>query len=162
MHRQKIDIRFSRLFPWHFMFLAVVVFIIALGLIIKEPIIAIGLMLTAGFVLTGYSGTEINRGKKTYKEYNSFFFFIKSGKEMTYTGIEKLFITRSKVSQKMYSRTSQSSTFTNIEFNAYIKFEDGLKIQLLNNAKKEKVVSSLKKIAAFLQVNMEDHTVAAG
>lgn len=81
---------------------------------------------------------------------------------MTYTGIEKLFITRSKVSQKMYSRTSQSSTFTNIEFNAYIKFADGLKIQLLNNAKKEKVVSSLKKIAAFLQVNMEDHTVAAG
>lgn len=153
----KIDIRFSRLFPWHFLFLAGIVLIIGMGLIVQKPILSILLVTGSVFVLSGYSGTEIDKAAKTYKEYNSFFFFIKNGKKIQYTAIEKLFITRSKVTQRMYSRTNHAGVFSNIEFNGYIKFQDGTKIQLLNTRKKEKLVSALKKISNFLNVTIEDH-----
>ncbi len=153
----KIDIRFSRLFPWHFLFLAGIFLVIGLALMIQKPVISLLLVTGSLFVLSGYSGTEIDKAAKTYKEYNSFFFFIKSGKKVRYTDIEKLLITRSKVTRRMYSRANHAAVFSNTEFNAYIKFQDGTKIQLLNTRKKEKLVSALKKIAGFLNVAIDDH-----
>lgn len=159
MNTDKIDIKFSRLFPWHFIFLAVVVFIIGIALILEKTILSVCLMIASVFILTAYSGTEINIADKTYKEYNSFFLFIKSGKRMKYSGIEKLFINRSKVTQRMYSRTSHSSTFWNTEYNGYVKFDDGIKIQLLNKRRKKDVVAAIRKISAFIHVEVEDHAL---
>ncbi len=156
MNTDKIDIKFSRLFPWHFLFLALVVFIIGVAIVAEKTILSICLMIASVFILTAYSGTEINTADKTYTEYNSFFLFIKSGKRMKYGGIEKLFINRSKVTQRMYSRTNQSSIFSHNEYNGYVKFDDGIKIQLLNKRRKKDLVAAIRKISAFIHVEVED------
>jgi hypothetical protein len=60
----------------------------------------------------------------------------------------------------MYSaRTTQSSTFSNTEYNAYIKFDNEEKIQLLNKRNKETLVRELKKVSTFLKVPVTDNTV---
>lgn len=158
-YKNKIDIKIGFLFPRHFLFLAGIVLIIGLGLITERTSLSIFLMITSVFVLSAYSGTEIDKAENTYREYNSFF-LIKSGKKVKYSGIEKIYITSSKVTQQVYSRSSQSAFFTNTKFNGYLKLDQGKKIYLLNKRKKENLVRSLKKISAFLNVPIEDNTVA--
>jgi hypothetical protein len=88
------------------------------------------------------------------------FFFIKSGKEIKYNGIEKIFINSTKVKQQMHTaHTNHSSIFTNLEFNGYLKLDNGEKLHLLTKRKKEKLLHELKKIALFLDVQIDD-TVA--
>jgi hypothetical protein len=157
IHKNVIDIKFGPLFPWPFQFLAGILLIIGLAILLEKTILSIIMILGSGFVLSGYSGTEIDKTEKAYREYNAFL-FIKIGKKIKYIGIEKIFINTSKVKQQLYTaHTSHSSVFTNTEFNGYVKFEDGTKIQLLSNPKKEKLVSELQKIAEFLNVQVEDN-----
>jgi hypothetical protein len=159
MQQDVMDIKFSRLFPWHFLFLALIVGVSGLALITERTILSLCLIIASGLVITASSGTEINRSEKTYKEYHVFFFVLKTGSKIKYTAIEKLYITRAKVTQTMYSRTNHSASFSDIEYNAYIKFVNGTKVRLLNNRDKTRVVASLKKISAFLGVTVEDHAI---
>ena len=157
MHKDVIDIKFGSIFPWPFQFLAGILLIMGLAILLDKTILSVIMILGSGFVLSGYVGTEIDKGEKEYREYNAFF-FIKNGKKIKYTGIEKIFINTSKMKQRLYTaHTNHSSIFTNTEFNGFVKFDDGTKIQLLSNRKKEKLVSELKKISEFLNVQVEDN-----
>lgn len=161
MHKNTIDIKFGTLFPWPFQLLAGILLLIGLSIILEKPILSVLLILGSGFVLSGYAGTDVDKTKNLYREYNSFF-LIKYGKKIKYTGIEKIFINRSKVKQQLYTaHTSHSSIFTNTEFNAYLKFENGTKIHLLTKRKKENLKRDLKKISAFLEIPVEDNTIEA-
>lgn len=158
MNNNKIDIKTDMLFPRHFQFIAVIILIIGLALIVNKIVISIILMLVGIFILSGYSGVQIDKADKVYREYLSFF-LIKRGKDIKFSGIEKLYVSSSKVQQKIYtSHTSQSKTFTNQEFNGFIKFDDGSKIHLLTKKKKEKLMSEMQKISAFLNVHVKDNT----
>jgi hypothetical protein len=157
----KIDLKFKALFPWHFIFLAVVIFIAALAFMSQQVIVSLCLMAGSVFMLTAYSGTEIDTVNKVYREYTSFFYFFKNGKKIKYSGIEKLYINRANVTQRMYSaRTTQSSTFSNTEYNAYVKFDNGEKIQLLTKRNKETLLQELQKVAKSLNVPIQDNTIA--
>jgi hypothetical protein len=163
MHtNSKIDIKFKALFPWQFLFLAGVIFIAALAFISQEVVISLLLIAGSIFVLTSFNGTEIDTANRYYREYTAFFYFLRTGKKIKYTRIEKLYINRAKVTQRMYSaRTTQSSTFSNTEYNAYVKFDNEEKIQLLNKRNKETLVRELQKVSTFLKVPITDNTVVA-
>ena len=155
----KIDVKFGSLFPWPFRFIAVIVLLVGLWLILEKTFLAIGLMLIGGFILSGAEGTEINRAEKSYLDYKSFL-FVKSGDKKKYSGIEKIFVSTSKTKQHLYTaHTNHSSTYEHLEFNGFLKFNDGEKIQLLRKRKKSDLIKELKKVATFLNVAIEDNTV---
>jgi hypothetical protein len=156
----KIDIKFKPLFPWQFLFLAGTIFFAALAFISQETLISVFLIAGSIFVLTSFNGTEIDTANKYYREYTAFFYFLKSGKKIKYIRIEKLYINRARVTQRIYGgRTTQSSNFSNTEYNAYVKFDNEEKIQLLNKRNKEALVRELRKISTFLNVPVTDNTV---
>jgi hypothetical protein len=154
----KIDVKFGSLFPWPFRFIAVVVLLVGLSLILEKTFLSIGLMLIGGFILSGCEGTIINRAEKSYVDYKSFF-FMKSGDKKKYSGIEKIFVSTSKTKQHLYTaHTNHSSTYEHLEFNGFLKFHGGEKIQLLRNRKKSDLIKGLEKVAKFLNVAIEDNT----
>ena len=109
-------------------------------------------------IVTAYQGTEIDTGAKTFREYNSFL-FIKSGKKIKYKTLEGVFIHRAKISQKMFTpRTMNSSTFTHVEYNAYLK-TDREKIFLTSGRNKMKLLERVRSIAAALNTSVADHAV---
>jgi len=158
VRKNKIDIKYGSLFPWPFQLIAVLVFIAAVSLVTEKPALSILFMIAGVFIISGYEGTEIDIAAKTYKEYKSFF-LIKTGNSVSYSGIEKIFINTSKTRQQLYTaHTTKSSIYENIEFNGFLKFDDGEKIQLLTRRNKKELIKALEKISALLQVSLEDNT----
>ena len=86
---------------------------------------------------------------------------MKSGDKKKYSGIEKIFVSTSKTKrQEFYTvHTNHSSIFENLEFNGFLKFNNGEKIQLLRKRKKSELIKELKRVATFLNVPIEDNTV---
>ena len=158
MKKDKIDIQTGILFPWHFQLIAALVFAVGLVAIIEKPMLSVILLAGSLFILTGRSGVIINRAENVYQEYMSFF-FIKNGKKIRYTGIEKIFVSTSKVSQRMHTaHTNHSSVFSQIEFNGYLKFDNGVKVHLSSKRNKEKLLKELHRISSFLNAPLEDNT----
>jgi hypothetical protein len=94
----------------------------------------------------------------SYREYNSIL-FIKTGKGKKYQRIEKIFINPVRVSKTIYTaHTSNSSTFQDVEYNAYLKFSDGEKIFLLSGKNKNRIRNRLKIIAETLNIPLQDNT----
>lgn len=158
MIKNKIDIAYGRLFPWPFLFIGGIVFVIGLALLFQNTLASIVLISVGGFILSGSEGTEIDKVAKCYREYNAFF-FVKSGKNVAYSGIEKIFINTSKSKQKMYTaHTMHGSVYENVDFNGFLKFNDGTKIQLLRKRRKADLLKALESVATFLEVPLEDNT----
>jgi hypothetical protein len=158
MIKNKIDIKYGSLFPWPFLFIGGIVLIIGLALLFENTLASIVLISVGGFILSGSEGTEIDKAAKRYKEYNSFF-FIKSGENVAYSGIEKIFINTSKSKQRMYTaHTMHGSVYENVDYNGFLKFNDGTKIHVLRKRRKEDLLKALEKIASFLDVQIEDNT----
>lgn len=131
-------------------------------MLFEKPIIGLVLVLLPGFILSAATGTEIDKARNTYREYTSFYFLMKSGKWKKFSGAEKIFINTAKKSTTMYSaRANHASTFVNVEFNGYLKLNDGTKIYLLSSRKKEKLTATLNKAASFLQIPLQDNTELA-
>ncbi len=153
-----LDLKGEKLFPFQFQILGLVLIVAGIGLIIIHILLSITLVLIGVTVLTAYAGVEVDRSKGTYREYNSFL-FIKNGKYKRYEGIEKIFINSQKVSQKIYTpHTLSSSTFNNMEYNAYLKFDDGTKIYLTCDKNKNTLMDKLKKPAELLKAVIIDNT----
>lgn len=160
--RQKVDVRYGSLFPWPFRFVAGVFLVIAAALILERTAVAFAFIISCGLVLTASEGSEIDLAGKTFLEYKSFF-FIKSGARKSFSGMEKIFINTSKSRQQMYTaHTTKSSIYENIEYNAFLKFDDGTKVHLLKKRKKDDLMKRISDIAAKLGVPVEDHTIAVG
>lgn len=157
-----IDIKFGQLFPWQFQLLGGILLFVALTLLLEKTVLGVFLMSIGMLILSASEGTEVNKKDKTYREYKSFF-FLKTGEWEKYVDIEKIFVNSFHTTQKMRTAyMNQSSTFKNVEFNGYLKFVDGTKIQLLRTRKKTALVKSLQGIAQFLQAPLEDNTLEEG
>lgn len=160
--KNKVDIQYGSLFPWPFQLIAGIVVIVAASLILERTAVALAFIIVSGFVLTAAEGTEIDLSRKTFLEYKSFY-FIKSGTRESFSGMDKIFINTSKSRQQMYTaHTTKSSIYENIEYNAFLKFDDGTKVHLLKKRKKDDLMKRISTIAAKLGVPVEDHTIAVG
>ena len=158
MPQIKHDIKSGSLFPWYFQLVGVFAILGAVSSFQSNLILALVLLVVGLFILTSYSGIEFNSFRKTYKPYYSFF-FLKAGKARTYGEVEKIFVNANKVSQKIYTaHTLNSSTFKNIEFDAYIKFSNGNKAYLLSNKSKRKLMDNLQGLSLAMQTSIVDNT----
>ena len=155
-----VDIRGARLFPFPFLVLGAGFVLAGLGVVLGYPIVGVILVVVGILIVTSYEGTEIDPDKHIYREYNSFF-LLKSGKAKRFDGIEKIYINAGKVSQRIYTaHTSSSSTFQNVEYNAYLKFRSGEKIFLFSSRNKSRMLQRTKQIAASLNTAVHDNSVA--
>jgi hypothetical protein len=156
--QNRVDIKYGNLFPWPFHLIAAIVLVVAVSLIMERPIAAVIMIIISGIILSASEGTEIDADAREYREYKSFL-FIKTGTNEKYSSIEKIFINTSKTRQQLYTaHTTKSSIFENIEYNGFLKFNDGTKIHLLQKRKKEDLVKQLNRIAMVLSAAIEDHT----
>lgn len=157
----KVDIRFGSLFPWGFHVVAVLAAIVALGLIASKPFPSLAILVMSIGVLTAGEGTEIDPAAKRYREYTAFF-FVKSGEWLPYGSMEKVFINRNKVRQRVYTaRTSHSAEFTYDEFSAFLKFGDDEKVQLLKHRNKDALMRRVAEVSKQLNVPVVDNTATA-
>lgn len=156
--KQIVDIKSGSLFPFPFLVLGAIVFLAGVLVFVSSPLLSLFLLVTAAFILTAHEGTEVDPSARTYREYQSFL-FIKKGKLKKYDGIEKIFVNSGRVSQKVYTaHTLQSSTFSSTEYNAYLKFNDGVKVFLLSKKNKVKLIAKLKNAGRILNVTVVDNT----
>lgn len=157
MKETVIDIK-AESFPWQMRVLGALLLLPALGVIGIYWWLTVLLIVLGVFLLTGYSGTEVDVSARTFREYNSYL-FIRTGEKRKYDRIERIFINRAKVTQKMYTaHTNSSSTFQHIVYNAYLKVDDE-KIFLVRRKNKDKLVALLNPVAAALKTELVDHTV---
>ncbi len=157
--RKTVDIKSGRLFPIPFLVFGAIMFIVGLGVFANNPMVSIILLFSGFLILTAYEGTEIDLSSNTYREYHSFL-FLKKGRAKEYEGIENIFVNSGKVSQRIYTaHTSSSVNFSSIEYNAYLKFTDGIKVFLVSGKNKKKLMKKLDQIARTLQTSIVDNTI---
>lgn len=158
MPNNTIDIKAGKLFPFHFLILGGILLFAGVIVAANYPIATAILVPLGLLIVTAYEGTEIDAGARTFREYNSFL-FIKSGKKIKYKTLEGILIHKAKVSQKIFSpRTMNSSTFTHVEYNAYLK-TDREKIFLMSGKNKMKLLEKVQSIAGVLNTPVADHAV---
>jgi len=157
MENKIIDIKAESL-PWQAKLMGIVFIVLALAVMVSHWWLSPLLAVVGVVLLLAYSGTTIDPVNKTFREYNSYLFF-RTGSTEQYHAVEKLFINQAKVSQTMYTAsTASSATFQHVQFNAYIKFDDGRKIFLAARKNKSELVTLLNKANALLAVEVVDYT----
>lgn len=155
MSKPYLNLKNGLLFPFQFQILGYVLLFAGLALIVINIWASILFVLLGGAIVSAFSGIEFKKDK--FREYNSFF-FIKNSKWEPLRKVEKIFIKRVKVSQKLYGRANQSSTIRNTVYKAFLKFENGETLFLYEHKNKETVQSKLKELSDFLKTEIIDYT----
>lgn len=157
MREAAISIKAESL-PWQAKFLGLLFLVVAFSVFTSFWWLSILLVTLAILLLTGHSGTEIDPKEKTFKEYYSYL-FIRRGAKEKYNEIERIFINRSNVSEKMYTpRTLNSSTFRSAIYSAYLKLDDDRKIFLTSRKDKKSLIQFLNPVVTTLKIELVDHT----
>ena len=154
MHKSYINIKNGLLFPILFQVLGYVFLFTGLFLIGHNIWASIIFILLGILIVTAYSGIEFKNNK--FRDYNAFF-FIKNGKWEPLKKVEKIFIKKIKVSQKLYGRANQSSTIRTHLYKAFLKFENGESVLLHEHKNKKKVESKILKISQYLNTEIIDY-----
>lgn len=153
-----VDVRGALLFPLPFLMLGAGFVLAGIGVVVSYAIVGLILIVVGIMMVTAYEGTEIDPDRHLYREYNAFL-FLKTGKRKSFEGIEKVYVNSGKVSQRMYSaHTSSSSVFHNVEYNAYLKLSSGEKIFLFTDRNKNRMLRRTKRIAESLHTALHDNT----
>lgn len=125
-----------------------------------SPLLSSVLFLLGAIILTAYEGVEIIPEDRDYRVYHAWL-FTKRGQRKKYQTIDKIFINSGKVSQKIYTaHTTNSATFSKIEYNAWLKFGDGETVFLTSDKSKSRLLRKLDGVGRGLQTTVTDNTVA--
>ena len=153
-----LSIRFGSLLPWAFHFMAVIGLLLGFMNAIQHPWMAIILAVVGLFVLTASEGTEIDLQNKKFREYTSVY-FMKTGEWVSFDSIEKIYINKNKVRQKVTpSRTGFTTTFTFSQFSAYLKFNEEETVELVKHKDRMAVMKRAQTWAAQLNIPLYDNT----
>lgn len=159
MQKNKFDIKTGERFPWPFYLLAVLFIIIALVVIADRPAIAAILSFLALLIFTARGGLEIDLENQTYREYMSFFFIMRMGKPVKFNSVENIFINSGNVSRKIYTaHTSESSTFKDRKYNAFVKFSNGGKVKIMSRKDKQPLLEYSSALARQMNTSVVDYT----
>ncbi|HEX5170668.1 MAG TPA: hypothetical protein VFW11_15955 [Cyclobacteriaceae bacterium] len=153
-----IDIKAESL-PWYFRLAGILMIIFSLATFSGSYWWFGVVLIPIGTVLVTYaSGTEINLVTKKYREYSSILFF-KHGEQQKFDEIERIFINASKVTTQIQTaHTTSGSIFTDIEYNAYLKFSNGKKIFVTSRRNKKDLINQLQPIANRLETELVDYS----
>ena len=157
MNTSKIIFRSGNLFPFQFHYFAILLSIFSLLLLIDYPYFSPLPLIPALIIFTGSYGLEFLPGEKKYRTYNSFL-FIKRGKWKEYKTIEKIYITSSLRSQKIYTRVTGGPTIQKEYYNAFIKFNEEEKVFLQSKKSKNSLVDEMQKLTENLGLEITDQS----
>ncbi len=157
MDKSKVTFRSGSLFPFQFQYFAILLSIFSLLLLIGYPFFSPLALIPALIIFTGSFGLEILPEEKRYRTFNSIL-FIKKGQWKSYSDIEKIYVTTSSRSQKVYTRVTEGPTIRNEYYNAYMKFADGNKEFLQSNKHKGALIKNLQKLSDRFGLEITDHT----
>lgn len=155
--KTRLNFYSEMLFPFHFLAIGVAFSFGGLAGIFFSPVLSSILLVIGLLIVTAYRGLQFNLSSNTYRVYNSFL-FIKFGKWEKLGTIRQLFINESEVSQTIYMRLSQGSTYEYKEYNGYLELEDGDKVYLASRKNKVKLFKKLEALSGFLQCEITDTT----
>jgi hypothetical protein len=155
METTKITFRSGNLFPFQFQYFAILLSVFSLLLLIAYPFLSPLPLILALVIFTGSHGLEIIPEEQRYRTFNSIL-FIKKGHWKTYTSIEKIYITTSSRSQKVYTRVTEGPTIRKQYYNAYLKFADGKKEFLQSKKTKSALIKNLTKLSEKLGLEITD------
>lgn len=152
------DFKLGFFFPWTFRFLGALAAIGAVFLLVKFNWLGFPLLLLGLALLFSYEGIEIDHLKKTFREYTSWLMY-KTGKNVSYEAIEKVYINKKLETQRMYSaHTSKSAAFSQEVFDAYLKFSSGEKVLLLSKKNKAHLLKRIDEFTKSVHVPLVDNT----
>lgn len=160
---EPLNIMHEYVLPKQFRFFGILALIFAIifftqhinlfGFLVSSASVFLGaLMLTARY------GLSLDTSQKQYKEFVSLLWF-QSGNWKDYTGIEKIFINKIVESERMVSRSGAKFDFKSQSCQAYIKFDDGQKIELDSDKSKERLLARLKEYNEQLQTIIQDNAL---
>lgn len=128
-------------------------------LLLFSPKMFVGLALfpVAIAILTTHFRLTVDRAKKQYTEYISFFGLKVSRENHSFDELHYIFVKKTKVSQTMNSRAS-SRTIQKDQFDGFLKFSETDKVHLMSADGKDALVKRLKPIARLLGVKIVDYS----
>ena len=142
----------------HIRFFGILLVIIGLVIFYKIMALSIILILIGLVIAFSNSGVIINLENNTFQEYNSFFFF-KTGENERFDKIDLLYINKNNKSQQMNSpRMTQTHVMKYVQYDAYIKFDNGDKLHLLTEKDKAKLFSKLEPVVKHVGIPITDNT----
>lgn len=125
----------------------------AAGLAVSVVSVALGLL-----ILTARYGLEIDLSEMQYKEFVRLLWW-QNGIWKPFDGVKKIFINRLKISERMVTRSGAKYDIKSMEYQAYITFSDGSKIELDSDRNKDKLLLRLQGYNARLQTDMQDNSL---
>ncbi|WKN33759.1 hypothetical protein PZB74_10520 [Porifericola rhodea] len=156
MKKQKYTYYTEAYFPIYVKFLGFMMVFASLVLLSQSRYMpAIILILLAIAIFSGRYGLKLDLKQKTYREFVEIM-GIKNGKTLAFSSLQELQIRSSKVAQRMYSLSNQSSTVRHIEYDAYLILDEDVKIHLLSKKKKASLIKSIEKIRHDLAIPLHD------
>jgi len=150
-------IRSGKLFPFQFQYFGILLIIISVLLLIDYVYLAPVPLLPGIMMVTAWHGVELVPTEGKYRAFNSFILF-KTGTWRSYDILEKLYITESFRTQKVYMLVTSGPTIRKKYYNGYLKFEDGTKLLLISRKSKPMVLDRLKKFNRHLKLEISDYT----
>ena len=157
---RKVTINQGRVVPVHFRFIVTFLVFIGMSLAMQNlselPAISvcIGISFLIPLVWSSFNLFQIIPEEKIVKE-GYLILGLKKMEVQKYTSLEKIFINSNLSSQTMHGRGGQSSTFTNREFQSYVKTTDGKKFELISSKSEEDLMKRLTPIAKKLALEIE-------
>ncbi len=150
-------IKLDKLFPFHFLLLGYALLFVGLLATFLSPYASPFFLFFGALFVTGTRGLEVNEIAKKYRAFNAFF-FIKFGEWKSYDQFDHIFINSSKTSQKVNTMVTTGITARNLEYNAYLKFNDGYKLYLSTKRDKAELLNKVSGFAETFSLDVIDHT----
>lgn len=159
----RIDISHDYCLTKQFRFLGIAVGLFSVFFLTQHPtlsgaIISLVSSIAGLLMLTARYGLALDVEQHRYQEYVRLLFY-KNGPWLSYTGIEKIFVNKLKVSQTMVTRTGARFDTQSQDYQAYLKFDNGTKVELDGDSNKEKLFLRLRKYNEMLQAVIQDNAV---
>ncbi len=158
-----IDISHDYCLPKQFRWLAVAILVFSLifitqHLTLTRAIISLVSTIAGLLMLTARYGLLLDVKERRYKEYARLLFY-KKGQWLGYANIEKVFVNKLKVSETMVTRTGARFDTKSQVYQAYLKFDDGTKVELDSDSNKEHLLFRLGQYNERLQTIIQENAL---
>ena len=105
-----IENKFGKAFPQGLVFAGYIFLGLGVLMCLASPLLGVIVILISALICFTYSGMEINTHNQTYKDYTSFFGFIKQGTWYSYSNYPYVTILRKNMVTTIHSRGNVAST----------------------------------------------------
>ncbi|MDH5599578.1 MAG: hypothetical protein OEY34_10665 [Cyclobacteriaceae bacterium] len=153
---EKIDFKTSGYFPGGVIFTGIVLLPAGLYSLLFNSIAGTVFILISLVILTTHYRLQVDLKNKKYHDYLWILGF-KSGEKGHFDSIESIYITKSRVTQKLNHR-SLSNVVQKQVYNGYIKFSGNEPVHIITKDSKAKVEEKVRELAEGIKMGVKDYS----